>query len=89
MVNIVTEIVMRIQEILRALIDVIDSHEEMDSQDGKNMVQGMSDAEPTELSNQPNEQYADVAAITTLAGGGPNAPKHPADIRVKDPRGFE
>jgi hypothetical protein len=49
----------------------------------------MSDAEPTELSNQPNEQYADVAAITTLAGGGPNAPKDPADIRVKDPRGFE
>jgi hypothetical protein len=37
------------------------------------------------IANAPNEQYADVDAVTTLAGGGPNAPKHPHDIRVKDP----
>lgn len=39
--------------------------------------------------NTPNEKYATVDAVTTLAGGGVNGPKHPADIRIKDPRGFE
>lgn len=39
--------------------------------------------------NTPNEKYAGVDSVTTLAGGGINGPKHPADIRVKDPRGFE
>jgi len=33
------------------------------------------------LSNAPNPQYAPVSAVTTDAGGGPNKPKHPADIR--------
>ena len=41
------------------------------------------------LANSPNEVVADVDAVTTLAGGGLNGPKHSADIRVKDPRGFE
>ena len=41
------------------------------------------------LANSPNEVVADVDSVTTLAGGGVNGPKHPADIRVKDPRGFE
>ena len=41
------------------------------------------------LANSPNEVVADVDAVTTLAGGGLNGPKHPADIRVKDPRGYE
>ena len=38
-----------------------------------------------EFSNEPNEQYASVDAVTKDAGGGPNGPKHPHDIRVKDP----
>ena len=41
------------------------------------------------LANSPNEVVADVEAVTTDAGGGVNGPKHPDDIRVKDPRGFE
>ena len=41
------------------------------------------------LANSPNEVVAPIEAVTTLAGGGLNGPKHPADIRVKDPRGFE
>lgn len=41
------------------------------------------------IANAPDEKYADVDAVTTLAGGGINGPKHPDDIRVKDPRGFE
>jgi len=35
--------------------------------------------------NSPNEIIAPIASVTTDAGGGVNAPKHPADIRVKDP----
>lgn len=41
------------------------------------------------LANSPNEVVADVDSVTTLAGGGLNGPKHPADIRVKDPKGYE
>lgn len=38
---------------------------------------------------EPNEVIAGVDSVTTNAGGGVNGPKHPADIRVKDPRGYE
>ena len=41
------------------------------------------------LANSPNEVVADIDAVTTLAGGGVNGPKHVDDIRVKDPRGYE
>jgi len=41
------------------------------------------------LANSPNEVVAPIEAVTTLAGGGVNGPKHPADIRIKDPRGYE
>jgi len=34
------------------------------------------------LANSPNEVVAPVSAVTTDAGGGPNAPKHPHDIRT-------
>jgi hypothetical protein len=40
------------------------------------------------LANSPNEVVADVDSVTTLAGGGVNGPKHPADIRVKDPGAY-
>ena len=40
------------------------------------------------LANSPNEVVADVDAVTTLAGGGVNGPKDPADIRVKDPGAY-
>lgn len=40
---------------------------------------------PCELANAPDEKYADIDAVTVLAGGGVNGPKHPHDIRVKDP----
>ncbi len=39
--------------------------------------------------NTPNETVTDVASVTTDVGGGPNGIKHPKDIRVKDPRGYE
>lgn len=40
------------------------------------------------LANSPNEVVAPVSAVTDDAGGGLNGPKHPDDIRVKDPRGY-
>ena len=40
------------------------------------------------LANSPNEVVADIDSVTTLAGGGVNGPKHPADIRVKDPGAY-
>ena len=35
--------------------------------------------------NEPGEVYADIDAVTTLAGGGHNGPKHPSDIRGEHP----
>ena len=40
------------------------------------------------LGNSPNEVVADIDSVTTLAGGGMNGPKDPADIRVKDPGAY-
>ena len=40
------------------------------------------------LANSPNEVVAPVSAVTTDAGGGVNGPKHPHDIRVKDPSAY-
>jgi hypothetical protein len=45
--------------------------------------------EKESYSNQPNEQYADIDDITVNAGGGMNGPKHPKDLRVKDPSPYE
>ena len=45
----------------------------------------LADRRQGEYGNSPNEVVADVSAVTTDAGGGVNGPKHPADIRVKDP----
>jgi hypothetical protein len=42
-----------------------------------------------EYSNSPEEAYAGVDSVTTDAGGGMQEPKDPADIRVKDPSGYE
>lgn len=38
--------------------------------------------------NEPDEKYADIDAVTINAGGGLNGPKHPHDIRVKDPSAY-
>lgn len=43
----------------------------------------------TGVTTEPEEVVTDIDAVTTGAGGGVNGPKHPADIRVKDPRGYE
>jgi hypothetical protein len=98
---------MRAQDIIRAVLDILDSDEQEDSCECGGTCDSCSDVESQEdsrfkqifamldnpsegpLANSPNEVVADVDSVTTLAGGGLNGPKHPADIRVKDPRGFE
>ena len=94
---------MRATDVLRNVLDLIDQIE--DSKSPKVDVQVSQNDESDKrfrqilamldtdsfgpLANSPNEVVAPVDAVTTLAGGGVNGPKEPADIRVKDPRGYE
>jgi hypothetical protein len=93
---------MRTTDIIRSVLDLIDQVEvkqdtsiEIPNESGeqtsrfKQIFAMLSNRGQGEYSNTPNEIVADVDAVTTLAGGGLNGPKDPADIRVKDPRGFE
>ena len=41
-----------------------------------------------QYSTAPDEHYADIDSVTVDAGGGVNGPKHPHDIRVKDPSAY-
>ena len=85
---------MRAQDIIRALLDVID-------QQKKEQVDQMIPNEPGEqtsrfkqifnalnqkqspkpYSNSPAETIEDIESVTTKAGGGINGSKHPSDIR--------
>lgn len=93
---------MRTTDIIRSVLDLIDQVEvkqdtsiEIPNESGeqtsrfKQIFAMLSNRGQGEYSNTPNEIVADVDAVTTLAGGGINGPKHPADIGVKDPRGYE
>ena len=91
---------MRIQDIIRSVLDIIDQVDTNTDQPD-DTPQGYCDddiarfkqiagltgqpGEMSPLSNAPNEQVADIEAVTTDAGGGVNGPKHPHDLRVKDP----
>ena len=90
---------MRATEFVRDLLDLIDRFEQghdaerytQDDQDARfDQIADLlgPDTEPG-CANAPDEQYAGVDSVTTLAGGGVNGPKHPDDIRVKDPRGYK
>jgi hypothetical protein len=85
---------MRAQEIIRAVLDILDQAdcpEEEQSLEQPNDTQEenrfkqvfdlISKDKEAILTNRPKEQYADVAAVTTDAGGGVNGPKHPHDMR--------
>jgi len=92
---------MSARDLLRAVLDILDSEEgqvkadvtvnQNDEPDNRfKQILAMLDADSFgPLANSPNEVVADIDAVTTLAGGGLNGPKHPADIRIKDPRGYE
>lgn len=92
---------MRATDIVRQVLDLLDAVEgqhdlkpevkidvqQNDEQDNRfKQILAMMDSDSFgPLANSPNEVVAPVSAVTTDAGGGVNGPKHPADIRVKDP----
>jgi hypothetical protein len=91
---------MRATDIVRKVLDVLDACEEdtgapkvdvqvnqNDDDDGRfKQILAMLDATSFgPLANSPNEVVAPIEAVTTDAGGGINGPKHPHDIRIKDP----
>jgi hypothetical protein len=92
---------MRAQDVIRAVLDMIDTQEEdvrvdvdsvLPNEPGeqtsrfKQIFHMLSQRNrPKPYSNSPRDAVADIDAVTTLAGGGVNGPKHPDDIRVKDP----
>jgi hypothetical protein len=51
----------------------------------RQIVDLVDSGESTEYSNTPKEEYADISAVTTAAGGGMQTPKHPADIKGEHP----
>jgi hypothetical protein len=93
---------MSARDLLRAVLDILDAEDEqkvkadvtVNQNDEETshfkQILAMLDADSFgPLANSPNEVVAPVSAVTVDAGGGVNGPKHPADIRVKDPRGYE
>lgn len=95
---------MRATEIIRAVLDLIDGAEqdkinvqvtappeqgEAEASRFKQIFNLLSNGNSSSIANAPDEHYADIESVTTDAGGGLNGPKHPDDIRVKDPRGYE
>lgn len=93
---------MNAREIIRAVLDILDQEDQNKPVDTQITI-NQNDEEPSHfkqilamldadsfgpLSNSPNAVVAPVSAVTTDVGGGPNAPKHPHDIRVKDPSAY-
>ncbi|MDA9953482.1 hypothetical protein N9D61_03975 [Planktomarina sp.] len=92
---------MSARDLLRAVLDILDAEDEQkvktditihqndEPDDRFKQILAMLDADSFgPLANSPNEVVAPVSAVTTDAGGGMNAPKHPHDIRVKDPSAY-
>ncbi len=46
----------------------------------------LATAQDAQYSNTPKEEYADITAVTSAAGGGINNPKHVKDIRGNSTR---
>jgi hypothetical protein len=94
---------MRATDIIRNVLDLIDQvdrpapqaqitihqNDEEESRFKQIFAQLSQKGVDLPYSNTPNEVVSGVDSVTTNAGGGVNGPKHPADIRIKDPRGFE
>ena len=108
---------MRIQDIIRSFLDMIDGAEQQKQPDQTTtVIVGHPTAtldQPNDVSpltntgddirrfrqiidladnngaepygNTPKEKYADIDSVTIDAGGGMQAPKNPADIRVQHP----
>lgn len=94
---------MRATDIIRNVLDLIDSIDNpqpvataeivatapaADMNHFKQIIDLVSQGGPMQYANEPDEQYASINAVTVDAGGGVNGPKHPTDIRVKDPSAY-
>jgi heptaprenylglyceryl phosphate synthase len=89
---------MTITDIIRSILVKLEKIEQIDDnypvqepgEQGSRFkhIYAMLDKEHKHVANAPNEKYADVDAVTVDAGGGVNGPKHPHDIRVKDPSAY-
>ena len=83
---------MKITDVIRSVLDIIDSSEQTEhvNQDympehGDDEIARMKEliGEPeVQYSNSPDELYADIKKVTVDAGGGLNGPKHPGNIRT-------
>ncbi len=90
---------MRVTEIIRGILDAIDSIEKgqpIDSAENQGysekdikrfqQIVDLAQTEKTPYSNQPQEEYADIDAVTVDAGAeNMNGAKHPADIKGEHP----
>jgi hypothetical protein len=92
---------MSARDLLRAVLDILDAEDEQkvkaditinqNSEEDSRFKSILAMLDPGSfdgVANRPNEVVAPVSAVTTDAGGGINGPKHPHDIRVKDPSAY-
>jgi len=96
---------MRAQDIIRAVLDLLDQQDDEVKVDVDTVVPNEPGEQnsrfkqifhmlsqrnaPKPYSNSPRDAIEDIESVTTNAGGGWNGPKHIDDIRIKDPRGYE
>lgn len=86
---------MRTTDLIRTILDLIDSMDSEQTSSSRDdrphdqIKDLVTPIDNRDYSTEPDEQYASVDVMTIGAGGGVNGPKDPADIRVKDPRGYE
>jgi len=91
---------MRITELIRNFLDVIDGIEQQQPDDSQEerayqdsdikrfrQIVDLADTDSTDgYANEPNEQYAGIDAVTQDAGADQwQGTKHPADIRGEHP----
>jgi len=69
-----------------ATIEIEQEQGEAEASRFKQIFAMMSNPSHGPLGNSPNEVVADIHSVTDHAGGGLNGPRHPDDIRIKDPR---
>jgi hypothetical protein len=86
---------MRATDIIRMMLDIIDQKEIQQPEPSepvasrfKQIFAMLSAPSKGPLANSPNEVVTSIDAVTTDAGGGVNGPKHPHDIRIKDPSAY-
>jgi len=90
---------MRATEIIRGVLDLIDQVETKSPESSNptaeeyyddetrrfDQISDIVDTAPGTYDNSPADAIASIETVTIKAGGGTNAPKHPADIRTNAP----